>query len=87
VYAEALNCMLSLVSHWYTDNSNVWNNPIFVLSLVIHICCFSSALVLLYLHKFWWEPIYNRKTKIKEINPVSDHWRWHNPYCDDLFLK
>ena len=80
--------MLSLISHWFANKkSNAWKNPVFLLSLGIHIGCFTVASFMLILHKLSWERSYNRESNAYETTPLEDFTGWNNPHCDESFLS
>ena len=83
--------MLSLVDQVFGGSKgkryNIWTNPLFVFSVVLHLLCMTASVILLILHYTIWEKRYNGKGDYSLSSPETDYKGWNNPYCDDTFLK
>lgn len=83
--------MLSLIDQVFGNSRSkkysVWTNPLFVISLAIHIICLGASVILLILHYTVWKKRYNLKISPPISSPETDYKGWNNPYCDEVFLK
>ena len=91
IYLQVLTTFLTLLDslivrkedpgQYETDTGT---NGFFLITLIINVFCIGIVLVLLVLHKCWWEKLYTKERE-KKITGKMNRELWENKECDEDF--
>ena len=90
VYLITFTTLICLIQGLYiredTKFSPKFDDPYFLVSLIISALSLFIILVFLILHKFRWKPSY-LKDYVEPPSPAFHHENWRNLECEKYFLK